>query len=232
MTRQRKSTRKTPLPDTPSSLSQVELLETNGHGIGGASWTWHAVLYRRNDGRFTCSLSQVMWLPAKTYRVPGLVGFRKGAALFDYLHSAWAEYSGEHLDEEDWRTVADKVSKLNQKLAGEMRQAIDTEYYPPPSPPPTAADLHARKATWPRERWSGAGGLVPAYQNALRSRAARFYANRYLAEHGRLPTGVHRVEVSVGPANSGADTTPPFGTESSRLTVDITYPEVARDSGS
>ena len=63
---------------------------------------------------------------------------------------------------------------------------------------PDDLDWCWRTAAW---RWSyhpGGGGLWNAVQINVRRRAARFYATRFLEQHGELPVGWHEVNVSYG----------------------------------
>jgi hypothetical protein len=56
---------------------------------------------------------------------------------------------------------------------------------------------------WSVSSWSTS--IVSSIRHALHRRVAEFYARRYLAEHGRLPEGLHHVVVSVGPTNKRGD---------------------------
>jgi hypothetical protein len=85
--------------------------------------------------------------------------------------------------------------------------------------------------TWAVSNWSTQ--LGSDIRHSLHRRAARAYARRYLAEHGRLPEGTHHVVVSVGRTGKGddADIEHPFGSylrDSDRIfAADITFPAPA-----
>ena len=197
----------------------VELLQRSDSHMMDDSWTWTATLRRRNDGRFTLSLIQTVTNPP-AYRVPGLVGFRRGAALYDFLPGPWHEWTSESLDEEDWARVIDKIATLDAKLAPEVAEAVHADFHPPPAPPPSQVELHARRATWSKEGFGGAGGMAGAKKGALHRRAATIYAQRYLELHGRLPDGTHHVDELVAVAHISGQ---------HRVRADITYPPAPED---
>jgi hypothetical protein len=91
---------------------------------------------------------------------------------------------------------------------------------------------HAQAATYP-VTWvvnSWTTGLSGQLKHSLHRGAAWFYAERYHAEHGRLPEGTHHVRVTVGPSGNKGDadigypmhSEVPTGWEV--LEVDITFP--------
>jgi hypothetical protein len=85
--------------------------------------------------------------------------------------------------------------------------------------------------TWEISSWSTQ--LGSDIRHALHRRAARAYARRYFAEHGRLPEGTHRVTVGVRPHGKPGDgeIEHPFrGTlddEDRRFDAEITFPPVS-----
>jgi hypothetical protein len=97
-------------------------------------------------------------------------------------------------------------------------------------------DRHVRGATypvtWEVSNWTS--GFSGQLKHSLRRGAARFYAERYFAEHGCLPEGTHHVRVTVGPGNNkgDADIGYPWRSdlqpEEQVLEVDITYPPAPR----
>jgi hypothetical protein len=82
--------------------------------------------------------------------------------------------------------------------------------------------------TWEVSNWTT--DFSGRLKHSLRRAAARFYAKRHHAEHGRLPEGTHRVWVTVGPSgNKGdADVAYPWITSlhpaDRILETDITFP--------
>ena len=83
--------------------------------------------------------------------------------------------------------------------------------------------------TWEVSNWTTQ--LSSDFKHALHRGAARVYARRYFAEHGRLPEGTHRVVLSVGQhgRKGDADLGHPFISTSlsdrdRRFDVEITFP--------
>ena len=68
--------------------------------------------------------------------------------------------------------------------------------------------------------------LGSGMRHAIRRAAARWYAKRYLAEHGRLPEGPHHVAVSVSTNGEPADLQVSFGSDEwvPHFETDITFP--------
>jgi hypothetical protein len=91
---------------------------------------------------------------------------------------------------------------------------------------------HVRGATypvtWEVSNWTS--DFSSKLKHSLHRGAAMFYAERYHAEHGRLPEGTHRVRVTVGPSgNKGdADIGYPWHSQVPKgwevLETDITFP--------
>jgi hypothetical protein len=83
--------------------------------------------------------------------------------------------------------------------------------------------------TWEVSNWTS--DFSSKLKHSLHQGAAMFYAERYHAEHGRLPEGTHRVRVTVGPSgNKGdADVGYPWHSQVPKgwevLEADITFPE-------
>lgn len=207
-----------------ASRLSVLLLECEDSNPTGDEWRWEAWVTRRKDGRFSCSLHQYALGASRggLHRPKGLIGFRSGKKLYEFLCWAWEENTGNPLAPDELEQAGKRLSSLDEKLARDMATALSDDLNPPP--PLTVPEMHARKATWEPRVWNGGGGLVQAFESSLRYRAAAFYASKYYAQHGSLPVGTHRVNVTVGPAGSGADILPPLGTSRRTLDVDITYP--------
>jgi hypothetical protein len=68
--------------------------------------------------------------------------------------------------------------------------------------------------------------LGSGMRHAIRRLAARWHAQRYHAEHGRLPEGTHRIVASVSTDGTPADLHVSFGSDEwvPRFEADITFP--------
>jgi hypothetical protein len=86
--------------------------------------------------------------------------------------------------------------------------------------------------TWEVSNWSTQ--LGSDIKHALHRRAARAYACRYHAEHGRLPEGRHHLSFTVVPRGSQdhGDLEHPFigcslSERDRHLEIDVTYPALS-----
>ena len=79
-------------------------------------------------------------------------------------------------------------------------------------------------ATWAATGFGSGGGMFHAYQRALRFRAAKFYAEKYLEEYHHLPQGLHKVVVTYGPRGTADIETPMNSSSVGTLDIDIIYP--------
>lgn len=183
-----------------NKLKSVVLLSEDFWNHVDDRWTWQAVLRQRNDGRFTLSLVQQVERPP-SQRVPGLVGFRRGAQLYEFLNSRWEELTSEPLDEVKWKRLSRLVRAFNKALGDELVSAIANEDLDlrPPSETPSQVEAHAARASWDPSGFSGPMGGMRGFAEAnfkrMRSQAVLRFVQQYVSEHRVYPVGEHLIEL-------------------------------------
>lgn len=199
-------------------------------------WEWVATLKNPGTDNRTLELEQVPWVRDPEWMDTHFVlePVVSGAELFEFMESHWSDAHCEGLSEEQWDYIVQEIGKVDPVLAGEVRQAVKDEF--DLEPPPVESEQEAfeeflQKATFEKTSFGGGGAMWAGLAENMRAAdAIAFYCRRYREQHGRLPQGTHRVTVTFGDVQNGADLPPPRRggmqtSGSSRFDKEVTFPD-------
>jgi hypothetical protein len=192
-------------------MTEHEILRVYESGVVD-DWEWVGTLSDLGGGQYAFLLEQVPQVECSDSHF--LEQFSTGDELVEFVQGAWWEGSFEY-----WPEVIQGIAAIAQPLALEVIQALEESELDKPSP----EKEWAARATWERRTFGGGGAQWAAIAEGLRGRAAILH---YIRQCEKLPTGLHRIRVSLGSVADGADCPPPrLASQPAVFERDVKFPD-------
>lgn len=176
--------------------------------MAGDVWSWKLWVSRRKDGSFTVGARQTT-VGEPGFSPPSLTRLRDGYSVLQALRSIMSEWHGELTDDQLQR-IGIELRSLDLELAEDFEFAIEHEEEIEEGQLSLEANRRTRKLTPFRHQIDRYAENVEDYRSApygiSRRAMVKLYMENFVVEHGRLPSGLHRINVrTAGLSYSGGE---------------------------
>jgi hypothetical protein len=182
-------------------MNKISLLSWSDSNMAGDEWTWFVTLTIRKNKSFSVGAFQAS-AGYPTYRLPSIYPLKSGRQVRDAIEKIFSEDDDLNELTIDWDELISTVSNHVPQLASEIQFSFEEDATKQAEEDKRLEEKEIldkpindwiSQTNWPRSKLRDAYGMGAGRENSMRKACIFTYTKAYLAEHGHLPTGLHRI---------------------------------------
>jgi len=181
-------------------MNKISLLSWSDSNMAGYEWTWFVTLTIKKNKSFSVGAFQTS-ADSPTYRLPSIYPLKTGRQVRDAIEKIFGD---DNLSEHtiDWDEIISTICIHVPHLASEIQASFEDDEIKEAEEEKRLEEKELldkpindwiSQTNWPRSKLRDAYGMGAGRENSLRKAYIFTYTKAYLAEHGHLPTGLHRI---------------------------------------
>jgi hypothetical protein len=181
-------------------MKKISLLSWSDSNMAGYEWTWFITLTIRKNKSFSVGAFQTS-AESPTYKLPSIYPLKSGRQVRDAIEKIFCD---DNLSEQtiNWDEIISTIFKHVPQLASEIQvsfaedainESLEEKLIEEKELIDKPINDWISQSSWPRSTLRDAYGMGAGRENSLRKSIIFTHIKTYLAEHGHLPTGHHKI---------------------------------------